>query len=117
MATKITNLSDEIIKCLNDYTDEVEEALEKTKEKLAEEGVKELKKMSPKKTGKYSKGWNFKNRRGKVVIYNKKHYRLTHLLEKGHKKRGGKGTVAAIPHISTVEKNIQKKATEEFKKH
>ncbi|MNW18141.1 hypothetical protein D3C71_2175820 [compost metagenome] len=39
------------------------------------------------------------------MIYNEKHYRLTHLLEKGHVKRGG-GRVAARVHIEPVEERI-----------
>lgn len=113
---KITNLADEIVRCLNEYTDEVVEALEETKANLAKEGVKKIRKQSPKRKGLYAKSWNVKKYSSRVIIYNKKHYQLTHLLEKGHKKRGGKGQVAAIPHIAKVEKALQKKAAKEFEK-
>lgn len=113
---KMTELADEIVRCLNEYTDEVVEALEETKTNLAKEGVKRIRTQSPKRTSKYAKSWSYKKYSSKIIIYNRKRYQLTHLLEKGHKKRGGKGNVAAIPHIAKAEKEMQRIAAEEFKK-
>lgn len=114
MSIKITELSSEIMKCLNEYTDEVIDTLEKTKENLADDAVKELRATSPKDEGKYAKGWK-KRKVGKKYIVHNSVYQITHLLEKGHAKRNG-GRVAAILHIAPVEKKTQSKAAKEFKK-
>ena len=63
----------------------------------------DLRKNSPRKTGDYAKGWAYKvtsTAEGSYhgTVYNATTYQLTHLLEKGHAKRGG-GRVAGIPHI------------------
>ena len=44
----------------------------------------------------------------RVVVRNKKYYYLTHLLEHGHAKKGGKGRVKAFVHIKPVEEYAQK---------
>lgn len=112
---KMTGLADEIMHCLNEYTDEVIEALDKAEESLAEEGVQELKKTSPRKTGKYARSWTQKKFRTKHVIHSKKpRYRLTHLLEHGHAKRNG-GRVAAITHIKPVEDKLMKEIPKKIK--
>ena len=109
MATiKADQLAQEIMKTLDDYRDTTVDKMKEAVDKAAKQAVNELKTSSPKRTGAYAKDWAAKKDRkankwayGKVV-YNKKHYRLTHLLEKGHRKVNG-GMVAARPHIAKVE--------------
>lgn len=109
MATiKADQLAQEIVKILDDYRDTTVDKMKEAVDKAAKQAVNELKTSSPKRTGAYAKNWAAKKDRkgnkwayGKVV-YNKKHYRLTHLLEKGHRKVNG-GMVAARPHIAKVE--------------
>lgn len=109
MAIQADELGNEIAKYLKIYTKEVEQTLEEVKEEITEEGVQELRATSPKKTGKYGKGWRKKKTRAGYIIYNgTPHYRLTHLLEKGYAKRGG-GRVAARPHIQPVEAMLVEK--------
>ena len=56
--TKIKGLSDEIVKALAEYTNEVTEGIEKEKKNMAKSAVEILKKTSPKGfTGDYAKGW------------------------------------------------------------
>lgn len=111
MAIKVDQLANEISKALREYTTEVEEGLEEVKKEVAKEGVKQLKKTSPKLTGDYAKGWRVKRVGTAQVIHNATDYQLTHLLEKGHAKRGG-GRVPPKVHIAPVEEKV----IEEFEK-
>lgn len=66
--------------------------------------ARKLKSTSPKKHGKYAKGWKATEEKRQagcgatVVISNSKKPSLTHLLEKGHEKRDG-GFVSGTKHI------------------
>lgn len=86
---------------------------------VTKDTVKELKAISPKKKGKYAKGWKKKLRyensmKKKNVIHNTVH-QLTHLLEKGHAKRNG-GRVEGKPHISVAEQHAEEYITRRLKR-
>ncbi|SEA49543.1 hypothetical protein SAMN04515656_1129 [Eubacterium aggregans] len=100
-----------LAKALSDYTTEIVDGLEDVKKDVATKAVADSKRTSPKSTGDYAKGWRKKKTQWGWVIYNETDYQLTHLLEKGHAKRGG-GRVAAKPHIAKVEE----KYIDEFEK-
>lgn len=117
------DLQEEIEKALNEYSKEVFDIVDKNAKKQAEETVKELKKTSPKKTGKYSKSWAKKDEKlsnvyTNSIVHNKKHYQLTHLLEKGHALRQG-GRAKAYPHIEPSEekaiKDFERKVRDDIK--
>ncbi len=96
------DFASEIARTLAEYSSDVKRGLDNAKKQVAQDTVKRLKQTSPKLTGEYRKGWKTKKVKTAQVIHNKTEYRLTHLLEKGHAKRGG-GRVAAIPHIAPAE--------------
>lgn len=102
MADSILDIKD----ILNDYSDDIQEAITEEAQKVAKEGASKLKQTSPKRTGKYSKGWRVKTEKGKgfveCTIHNATNYQLTHLLEKPHLKRNG-GLTKAQVHIAPVE--------------
>lgn len=109
MKIKADDLAKQVAKTLDKYKDATIDNMKKSVDKAAKEAVADLKTDSPKRTGAYAKDWTSKKDKqakkwayGKVV-YNKGHYRLTHLLEKGHRKVNG-GFVKAQPHIANVEK-------------
>lgn len=103
----IDSFTGELVDIMQEYTKEVEEGLEDAKEEVAKEGAMVLKSTSPKKYGKYAKGWRAKKVGKAWVIHNATRYQIAHLLEKGHAKVNG-GRVAGRPHIAPVEEQVIK---------
>lgn len=86
------------------------------------ETVDDLKATSPKDHGDYAQDWTYKRTGGlSFVVYNKDHYRLTHLLEKGHaiaNQHGHySGRVPAHVHIKPAEKRACERLVEETNKN
>ena len=107
---------DDLTKQLLDVQKNVETALKR----VGEEAKNKVKATSPKRTGKYQRGWkvDFQSRNGQiscVVHQSGRNYRLTHLLEHGHKSRSG-GRVKAQPHIAAVEEWAEREALKEIEK-
>ena len=100
----IDGLAAEIVRTLEEYTEEVEKGVEKAQKKVAKEGADKLKSTSPKRTGRYARAWKSKKQDGGYVIYNTKG-QLTHLLEKGHALRQG-GRTRAFVHIEPIEQDV-----------
>lgn len=114
------DLASEIEKATKEQYDLANEAVEKAVDKVAKETVNELKSSSPHKSGKYSEGWAVKEgktatRSKSAVVWNEKHYRLTHLLEHGHAKVNG-GRVPARPHIGAAEQKAIKSFEDELRR-
>lgn len=110
MAQKVSvdQFANTLTKALREYTRDVEDGLRQTLDETAKECAKELKVTSPKKTGKYARGWAVqKEGSSKQVVWNKKYYSLVHLLEKGYAKRGG-GRVPGRPHVARAEQKYTK---------
>lgn len=113
MAKKgIESLAISISAMLEEYSADVVADMKSEAKEVAKATVKELKATSPVgagSNGHYKDGWTSKVEAENSVsigirVYNKKKPGLTHLLEKGHAKRGG-GRVEGIPHIAPAEKN------------
>ena len=106
MADSILDVKD----LLNEYSDSIQEGIDKEAQDTAKQAVADLKVTSPKrpKSGKYAKSWTVNTKKGRGIInctvWNSKHWRLTHLLENGHINRDGKTSAKAIKHIEPVEK-------------
>lgn len=107
---KQNQLAVQMREILDDYSTEVVRATNAAEQKVAKEAASKLRNTSPKRTGKYAKSWKVKTQRGsagidEVIVYNRDHYQLTHLLENGHvirNKKGEYGRTSPIKHIEPV---------------
>lgn len=98
---------------LQEYEGATIETMKKAVDNASKKAVSKLKSTSPRMTGAYARDWAAKktNLTGnkwayEKTVYNRKHYRLTHLLEKGHKVVGaknGRTWVNAREHIAQAE--------------
>ena len=106
---------------LAEYGDEVYKVLGTAVKEVSDEAVRKLEQVNHfapgrKPSGVYSRDWTATDEKTgrltqKRVVHNVDHYRLTHLLEKGHVSRNGTGRtfgrVQAYPHIKPVEEWAQ----------
>lgn len=109
---------------LETYNADIQKALNENLKDVADKTAETLKKGGSYKerTGKYTPDWSVTERSGSSVmrgeeysVHNRKHYQLTHLLEKGHVARNGKRT-RAYQHILPAEQAAQELAVEAVEK-
>lgn len=123
----MNSIEKQLDQILDEYRGKVNDAVEKVTKKVAAETVKELRATSPKAPGggEYDKGWARKKDGKGIVVHNKTHHQLTHLLENGHlvrnqygkpKNKGKMSRVKAIPHIAPVEKKMNEKYVKDLRK-
>ena len=93
---------------LQDYSVGVSKAAAEAVQEVTKEATKKLRQTSPKRKGRYAKGWTGKVEKTtttvEATVYGKTGtYQLAHLLEHGHARRGGGRKVDGIVHIKPVE--------------
>ena len=109
-----SDLTGQITTALQKWSYDVADAVDKAGEECARGMVKDLRSSSPKRTGQYGKDWASKLYRNggrgnkTFLVHNTKHYQLTHILEKGHKKGRGRAAAPAFPHIGKANEKWQK---------
>lgn len=113
------DLSKEIQKYLQEYKEEIDEDVQDETDKAIASAKTELRSISPKNTGNYASGWAVKSKKYSngyyKVIWNRKAYQLTHLLEFGHATRNG-GRTKAQPHIRPTEEKYRTRFTESLER-
>ena len=105
---QIEELADVINEGLKEYADLATEDVKSAVKKTAKAVKDQINGSAPVRTGIYAKSWKVKTTAESAngleqTVYSPNRYMLSHLLEKGHAKRGG-GRVRAIPHIAPAEK-------------
>lgn len=114
-----SELSKEIQKYLQEYKEEIDEDVQEETGKAIASAKSELRSISPKNTGNYASGWAVKSKKYSngyyKVIWNRKAYQLTHLLEFGHATRNG-GRTKAQPHIRPTEEKYKTRFTESLER-
>ena len=120
----VDKLAAEVITQKDLYRALLNENIGEVFDEIADEGLNEIKSRSQTagfNDRKYSKSWDKRIVKNpstgmyNVTIYNKKHYRLTHLLEKGHALKNG-GRTRAFPHIAPTQDHMDKRIVEEITK-
>ena len=121
MNVEINGLANAVMSQVEYYKAMLNENIGDVFDEVADEGLSEIRAVS--KAGgtgetrfndrKYSKGWTKVVKKNKItgayglVLHNKKYYRLTHLLEKGHALRNG-GRTRAFPHIGPTQEKLDR---------
>lgn len=116
----VSELSDAILEQLNEYKDLAVEEMNEAVKAAGKTVVNEIAANAPERTGTYAKSWKSKvtsqTQYGiHVTVYSPTRYRIAHLLENGHAKRGG-GRVEARPHIAPAEDVGEKQLEEDIRK-
>lgn len=95
-------------KTLSEYSEGVNDALFKAMSKAGKKAKRDVVQNSKSDTGEYKSGWTVRTKRMKqsaeIVIYNKTHPRLTHLLENGHVIRNKYGTYGRVNGDHVIKK-------------
>lgn len=121
---KPEQLGEEIRGQLETYSAEITKNINENLKEVADTTAETLKKGGAYKerTGKYTPDWSVTARKAvsttqgeQYSVHNRKHYQLTHLLEKGHVTRNGKRT-RAFEHILPAEQAAEELAVEAVEK-
>lgn len=104
----VNQLSEAIIEQLTEYAEVVTEDMKDAVKNAGKTVRKDIEVSAPRDTGIYAKSWVVKTTKEsssalQVTVHSRNSYRIAHLLEHGHAKRGG-GRVSARPHIAAAKK-------------
>ena len=105
-----------VMEHLEEYVFMAAEEVKEAVRTVSEDVKAEIQAHAPVKTGKYKASWTVtkveETSQSLVnTVHSEKYYRLTHLLENGHAKRGG-GRTRSFPHIAPGEDLAEKELVE-----
>jgi len=120
---KADQLDEAIREQLETYSADIQKEINENLKEVADQTAETLKKGGSyqERTGKYTPDWSVTARKTATLqgeeysVHNRKHYQLTHLLEKGHVTRNGKRT-RAFEHILPAEQAAEELAVEAVEK-
>ena len=103
----VDEMGNAIAKEFEEYVEHTADEVKKIVKEVADDVKEEIQSRAPVDTGAYKKSWVATQTKdtalaSEYTVHSEKHYRLTHLLEHGHAKRGG-GRTKAQPHIANGE--------------
>lgn len=109
-----------VMEGLQEYADLATDDMKKAVKKAGRAVKKDIEAGAPQDTGAYGKSWAVKTTKEtsnalEVTVHSRTRYRIAHLLEHGHAKRGG-GRVAARPHIAPAEQAGIKQLEDEIER-
>lgn len=116
----VDRMAEAVMEGLLEYAELATDVMKDCVKKAGNTVKKETQAGAPVRTGKYKRSWAVKRQREtsstlEVVVHSRNRYQLTHLLEKGHAKRGG-GRVKAVPHIAPAEEEGVRELEEGIKR-
>ncbi|MBQ9664572.1 MAG: HK97 gp10 family phage protein [Oscillospiraceae bacterium] len=116
----VDRMAEEISDLLQEYAGLAADEMKTAVKKAGETTRKDIRANAPAKTGKYAKSWRSKTTKEdssslQVTVYSPSRYRIAHLLEHGHAKRGG-GRVKAYPHIAPAEEAAEEQLVNDITK-
>ena len=110
MASNSLDLEAAVKEIFREYSAQAEIVANRVIPAVAKDAAKKLQTQAdtPRRSGKYAKSWTVTVEKSRLKVHaivhaKKPGYRLAHLLEYGHARRGGGRNVDAIVHITPVE--------------
>ena len=105
----VAGLANAINRELADYAESTADRVKEAVRHASDKVKKDISAGAPTRTGAYAKSWRTKVTKEstnglEITVYSPTRYRIAHLLEKGHAKRGG-GRVVGRAHIAPAEQH------------
>lgn len=115
------DISKQITDAMMQYSGSVKIDIANGLKAVGDTALTKVKSSSPSRSGKYRRGWRITVEQKNGVVGFTVHqksptYRLTHLLEDGHKTRNRRGWVSSQPHIREVERWAEAEAMKVIEK-